>query len=118
MNQLQKLLIPVIIAAIFSLMGCTGTPVKVGLSEQQITNEDIDYSQGRNISATANGFQLMLFFPININNRHERAYRALLNKAGNDYISDVKIQESWTYAFIGTIYRTTLQATVYPRIAN
>ncbi len=118
MKVMQNFLMPLIVLVIFSLIGCAGKPVKVGLSSQQVESADIDYSQGRSISATASGFQLLLFIPISVNDRHARAYKVLQEKAGNDYISEVKIQESWTYAFVGTIYRTTLEATVYPRISN
>ena len=52
--------------------------------------------------------------PIKINGRQARAYEELKNAAGSDYITDVKIQESWTYAFLGTVYHTTLTATAYP----
>ncbi len=34
--------------------------------------------------------------------------------AGNDYITDIKIQESWTYAFVGTVYTTAYTAMAYP----
>ena len=97
------------------LTGCSGTPVRVGTDTQQLNLENIDLSQGRNLTATASGFQLLLFIPIGINTRHEEAYNKLLAAAGGDYVTDVKIKESWTYALIGTVYTTTMEATAYPR---
>ena len=34
---------------------------------------------------------------------------------GRDYITNIKVEESWTYAFIGTVYTTTIKAMAYPR---
>jgi hypothetical protein len=55
-----------------------------------------------------------LFIPIAVNGRQAEAYEKLKQAAGNDLITDIKIEESWTYAFVGTIYHTTLTATAYP----
>ena len=57
-------------------------------------------------------------FPLTVNIRQQRAYEVLLQKAGNDAITDVTVQETWRYGFIGTSYRTTLRAMAYPRIAK
>jgi hypothetical protein len=97
------------------LSACSGTPVKTGEANQQIDMTDVDFSNGRTISASAAGFQLLLFIPININDRHERAFQTLLGQAGGDYITDIKVKESWTYAFVGTVYKTTMEAIAYPK---
>ena len=57
---------------------------------------------------------MLLLIPININDRQERAYTLLKAQANGGFITDVKIKESWTYAFVGTVYKTTITATVYP----
>jgi hypothetical protein len=57
----------------------------------------------------------LLFIPIGVNDRHENAYGQLLAQANGDYITDVNIEESWTYGFVGTSYTTTITATAYPR---
>jgi hypothetical protein len=54
--------------------------------------------------------QLLLFIPIRVNNRMLRAYSALEAQAGGDFITDVQIQERWTYLFVGTNYCTALRA--------
>lgn len=103
--------------AIVSLLlaACSGAPIKTGEANQYAGATSIDTYRGRNISATASGFQLLLFIPINVNSRHERAWKALLAQAGGDYVTNIKINESWSYGFVGTVYRTTLEATAYPR---
>ncbi|MBU4257715.1 MAG: hypothetical protein KKI12_03320 [Proteobacteria bacterium] len=115
MKKLIRLTILVVFIAVFFIAGCAGKPIRVGTVDQQLDNTNIDFTRGRSISASASGFQLLLFIPININNRHERAYQILCGQAGNDYITDIKIQESWTYAFVGTVYSTTIKAMAYPR---
>ena len=100
--------------ALLGLAGCSGAPVRLGEGARPAAGE-VDYSRGRTLSASASGFQLLLFIPINVNDRQERAWQLLRGQAGGDYITDVKIQESWTWAFIGTVYKTTLEATAYPR---
>ena len=94
------------------LVGCSGTPVYIESVSPKLYENVKD--KGREISASASGFQLLLFIPIDINDRQERAYGQLKAQAGGGYITDVKIKESWTYAFVGTSYKTTMTATVYP----
>ena len=112
--SIRKSLFAAGLLALFGLAGCSGTPVRFDAGARPAGGE-IDYSRGRSLSASASGFQLLLFIPININDRQERAWQLLRGQAGGDYITDVKIQESWTWAFIGTVYKTTLEATAYPR---
>jgi hypothetical protein len=95
--------------------GCAGQPIRVGFLDPSM--DTIDFTKGRHIEAEASGFQLLLFIPIGVNDRHAKAYGILQSQAGTDYITDVKVKESWTYALVGTIYTTTLEAMAYPRIA-
>jgi hypothetical protein len=97
------------------LAACSGAPIKTGVANQRIDTANVDYSKGRKISASASGFQLLLLIPISINDRQERAYRTRLSQAGGDYVTDIKIDESWTYALVGTVYKTTLEAMAYPQ---
>ena len=97
------------------LAGCSGAPMRTGVANQRIDTANIDYSKGRRVSASASGFQLLLLIPISINSRQERAYRSLLSQAGGDYVTDIKIEESWTYALVGTVYKTTIDAMAYPQ---
>ena len=115
MKTLRRLIISVIFLAIFFTIGCAGKPIKVGSIDQQFSNTKVDFTRGRSIKASASGFQLFLFIPIRINDRHERAYTLLRERAGHDYITDIKVQESWIYAFVGTVYKTTLKAMAYPQ---
>ena len=91
--------------------GCAGTRVNFA----DVPVEKLDLTRGRQISASSSGFQLLLFIPIGINGRQAEAYARLQQAAGSDLITDIKIQESWRYAFVGTVYTTTMTATAYPQ---
>lgn len=95
------------------LVGCAGNPITFKSIDPKSYADVKD--KARTITATASGFQLLLFIPIGVNTRHESAYGLLLAQADGDYITDVKIEESWTYAFVGTVYTTTITATAYPK---
>jgi hypothetical protein len=110
--QLRTFLI--LILGLFIFSACAGTPVKLESSKPEIDLTKIDFSKGRDITASASGFQLLLLIPIQINSRHERAYQILKGKAAGDYITDINIQESWGYGFVGTVYTTTIKAKAYP----
>lgn len=99
-----------VVMAILMLSGCAGTPVTIN----SVPAQQVDLKNGRSISADACGFQLLLLIPISINSRLENAYTDLLNKAGKDRIGNVSIEESWIYAFVGTVYCTRLEAMAYP----
>ncbi len=101
-----------VVTALSSLIGCTGVPVRIA----NVPDHAVDWSRGRHLVAGARGFQLFLFIPIMTNSRHERAYQALLKEADGDFITDIKVQEFWWYAYIGTIYSTKMEATAYPRL--
>lgn len=100
-----------VVVALSSLIGCSGVPVHI----PNVPDHAVDWSRSRHLVAGARGFQL-LFIPIMTNSRHERAYQALLKEADGDFITDTKVQEFWWYAYIGTIYSTTMEATAYPRL--
>ena len=93
--------------------GCAGKPITFKSVDPK-AYEDVK-DKGRTISGSASGFQLLLFIPIGVNDRHENAYGQLLAQANGDYITDVKIEESWTYGLVGTSYTTTITATAYPK---
>jgi hypothetical protein len=115
MKTLSRLTIPVVFITILFINGCTGIPIKIGHIDQQFSTIKVDFTRGRSIEASANGFQLLLFIPISINDRQMRAYSLLRDQAGDDYITDIKVQESWTYALVGTVHKTTIKAKAYPR---
>jgi hypothetical protein len=112
MKYLNKILTFVLISVVsLVLIGCSGKPISIPNVEPEVYKQK--KNQGHEISASASGFQLLLFIPININDRHDVAYSLLKAKANGGHITDVKIKESWTYAFVGTVYTTTITATVY-----
>ena len=111
MRWFKNVVITVALVAAIASAGCHGTPVTI----ESPPNVSYDSSKGRLVSASATGFQLLLLIPISINDRHERAYEALQVQVGDDYLTDVKIQESWTYALVGTLYTVKMVGTAYPR---
>lgn len=102
------------LAMAVTLTACSGTPVKFG----PMSGVKYDTSRGRQVTAEACGFQLLLVIPINTNSRAERAFRSLRTQAGSDFLTDVKVRERWTYAFVGTVYCTAMEATAYPRLPS
>lgn len=110
MKRLKRIFLFIMLTLLILNIGCSGVPVKI----DSVPKQPIDTTKGRVITAQACGFQLLLLIPIMINERQSRAYQELLNAAGREHITDVKIKESWTYAFIGTVYCTELEATAYP----
>jgi hypothetical protein len=114
MKSCKKILIVLLLCVIFLSIGCVSKPIKVGNIDPQFDYNSINWNKGRLLQASASGFQLLLLIPININNRQERAYQIIRDQAGSDFITDVKIKESWTYAFVGTIYTTAIEAIAYP----
>ena len=115
MNHARKYLAALAASAL--LAGCVGVPVN--FAERSVTDRgQVDLAQGKKITARASGFQLLLLIPIRINARQSNAYEELLAQAGDSVLSDITITESWQYAFVGTIYTTTIEATAYPRLAT
>lgn len=106
----------ILIAAlpIIFCIGCSGTPVKFNEIGREFDQSRIDFTKPKTISASKSGFQFLLWVPIGVNDRHEDAYIKLRTQAPNDFITDIKIKESWTWAYVGTIYKTTMEATAYP----
>lgn len=105
MIQKFKTLTVVALAAAV-LAGCAGVPTQVGSKVEGA----VPTGASRDITGSACGFQLLLFIPISINDRLQRANSELMAAAGGDFVTDVQIQESWSYGFVGTSYCTTLRA--------
>ena len=89
------------------ITGCSAKPITFNSIDPKLYAEQ--KGEGRTISGEASGFQLLLFIPIGVNHRHQQAYDVSKGQANGDIITDIKITESWTYAFVGTIYTTKLK---------
>jgi len=89
------------------LSGCAGVPTPMG---SPVRGGVVPTGESREISGRACGFQLLMFIPINLNGRHRQAYEKLERQAKGDFITDVQVEESWGYAFVGTSYCTALKA--------
>lgn len=98
------------------LAACQGVPIDF-TGSTATDRAQIDPYKGQRLSAEASGFQLLLFIPVNINDRHKRAFDQLRREAGDRVLADVTITESWHWAFVGTVYTTRIDATAYPRQA-
>jgi hypothetical protein len=86
MKTLSSKVSILLVAICLFLQGCSGTPIKVGVGKTfERTNYDME--NPRKVSISASGFQLMLFIPIRVNNRHARAYEVLERKARGGLIS-------------------------------
>ena len=90
--------------------GCMGTQVHFADAPM----EKLDLSRGRPVKARASGLYLFGLFPLGINDRQARAYEELKEEAGNDYLTDIKIQDVWKWVVIGNKYSTVLTAVAYP----
>lgn len=99
-------------AVMLVLAGCTGSAVRMN----QPLDSPVDFTRPREISSEACGFQLLLVIPVSINDRYQRAYNTLTNAAYMDYMTNVRIEETWTYCLVGTMYCTKMYATAYPRM--
>jgi hypothetical protein len=113
MKTMRKTRWGVLLAFFIVFAGCAGVPVNFNSMPEQ----PHDATKGRTITASACGFQLLLVIPISINDRAKRAYSELVGASGGDYMTDIKVNETWTYAFVGTVYCTEMQAMAYPKIA-
>jgi hypothetical protein len=94
------------VVAVCTLASCSGTLVALG------PHGNLPPVTGtpRVVDASACGFQLLLFIPININDRMERAYKKLQQSAEGQPIVDIEVRERWTYWLVGTGYCTELRA--------
>ena len=111
LNQIVEFIFLTVFAVY--LTGCVGKPITFNSVDTKLYAEQ--KGEGRTIAGEASGFHLLLFIPIGVNDRHQQAYDVLKGQANGDIITDIKITESWSYAFVGTIYTTKLTATAYPK---
>ncbi len=109
----SKLLIP-LVAAMLLCTACQGTPVKLP-AVAEINTAEYDLDKGYPVFGEATGFQLLLFIPIGTNEVHQKAYADLVSRAAGAHVTGFKVVDSWVYAFVGTIYKTRIEATAYPR---
>jgi hypothetical protein len=110
MSLRQWVLLFIVISVGGAMTGCSGT-----LHLAPSPTAPYNTSRGRPVSGEACGFQLMAFFPIKVMSRNERAYEQMLEEAGGDVVTDIKMQERWSFAVVGWNACTTITGTAYPR---
>lgn len=82
--------------------GCSSTPVMV------IPRPAANVQRLGHVEGSALGAQIMLF-PAGINSRTRRAYdRALAQAPGATALTDVTIQESWIWFYVGSLRNITI----------
>ncbi|EPG74648.1 putative lipoprotein [Leptospira fainei serovar Hurstbridge str. BUT 6] len=92
------------------VIGCNSTPLVIPADPAVKPLTKGQTISSYPISAESCGFQLLLFIPIGINSRHGEAYAKLTSLAAGSKISDLRMEESWYYAFVGTGYCTRFSA--------
>lgn len=119
MNSFRKVALSAFAAvSVLLIASCEGVPVKMDQPAAAIPGQKYDMSKGRTARAQACGFQLLLFIPIVVNQRADFAYQNLKRQAGSGYLTDIRVQETWTYAFVGTLYCTIMEGTVFPPVQS
>jgi len=103
-----------IVAAALLAAACTEDPVHIGPAAGTLPPRGVP----REISASTCGFQFLLLIPIQTLGRYDRAYHDLLEKAGEDYVTDVQIAEDWWYIGVGNLYCTRMRARAIRADAN
>jgi len=90
---------------------CAGTPASLGSNEPAIydPNDRIDYT------VTECGAQVLLFFPVMTNDRVARGMELIRQRAGDRYVSSVRMRERWTYIVFGEILCTDIIAATFGR---
>ena len=86
-SNLLKFIFLTVFAVYFT--GCSGKPVTFNSVDPKLYADK--KAEARTVSSEASGFQLLLFFPISVNDRHEQAYNALKGQANGDYITILKL---------------------------
>ncbi len=96
---------------IFLSAGCTGTKVHF----MDAPMDELDLSRGRRVTGRAGGFLLFYLIPLGINDRQENAYMRLKEAAADDWITDIRVTDSFKWIWVGHQHRTTLTAMAYPK---
>jgi hypothetical protein len=63
-------------------------------------------------ATTKTGIMLLQLIPIGQNNKIERAMQLLMKEKGGDALTDVKIRESWFWAYVLNGYSVKIEAKV------
>lgn len=112
MKTVFSILKPCIVICLSVLiLACAGKTTR-------FNNEDpshFDMTRGGPVKAEACGFQLLSIIPIATNDRQQRAVNDLHNR-GDYYFGEIRVQEYWAWALLGTVHCTKILATAYPRL--
>ncbi|RHX90030.1 hypothetical protein [Leptospira stimsonii] len=98
---------------LFLLISCISKPVFI--EQKRITETDVVSSPA---FARECGIVLLYLIPIDVTDRYARAYEKLAEQAKDGVLTEIRIQESWYYQFLGTKYCTTFTAKVIRGISK
>ncbi|AOP34603.1 hypothetical protein A0128_12540 [Leptospira tipperaryensis] len=99
---------------LFLFISCISNPVFI--EQKQITETEVVSSPA---FARECGIVLLYLIPIDVNDRYSRAYAKLVEQAKDGgVLTEIRIQESWYYQFLGTKYCTTFTAKVIRGISK
>ena len=105
LSNLFKVIFLTVFAVYFT--GCAGKPVSFTSVDPKLYADK--KAEGRTISGEASGFQLLLFIPMGLNSRSERAYEnALKSVPGATSLINVTYSEDWYWWIIGTAKSVTV----------
>src|SRR5439155_27240873 len=90
----------------FLATGCVSKPLKIE-TRTGSNYEELGEGQG-----SATGIMLFNFIPIGQNERFVRAYEAAVKSKGGDALLNPEISERWFWAYVVSLYRTTVRGTV------
>ena len=103
----MKKILCLIILVFLCVTSCNSMPQRLSSNPQTGKYEELG-----NADCTACGLLVLGLIPVRVNSTHSRAYKAAItSKGGNDLINPV-VQESWWWAFIGTLRCTKITGTV------
>jgi len=92
--------------SILILVGCSSIPQRTGALPGK------DYEVVGNAKGSAGGFMLLQLIPIMHNSKIQRAYEEAVRARNGDDLINLKISESWFWAYIGNGYKTTIEGDV------
>jgi len=100
------------IATLLLLCGCSGPLVNVAPFPPE------EYSEGGQVSGSACGLLFLGMFPMQVNDRAERAYDRALKSARATSLTDTAVNESWYFTPIGPAVCTGVEGVAIIRSAG
>jgi len=81
----------------------------------KFANVEVEPTKYENLgtgSVTATGLHLFGLFPIQLNNKIERAIERIIQNKGGDELINISVQERWFWAYVLNGYKVQVSGTV------